>query len=158
MTKLRSFYHPHVRVYADEPKVDPLTGEVLPPLPSMTKQSFKEECDINNIIKQYKMTGMVNHISGQAQKGVYTDLPDPMEFQEALHLVEVAEASFATLPSKVRERFQNNPAGFLAFVQDPANKDELVKLGLTKPVAPAGDPAPAPVPPSPPAGAGGTGG
>lgn len=156
MAKKVAFYRPHDRAataYTGD-LVDQVTGEVTTP-PSMTKQSFVAECDINNIVKQYSVTGMVTHMSAQAAKGSYADLPDPMEFQEALAVVEAAEKSFATLPAKVRDRFANDALGFLAFVEDPANKEELVKLGLAQAQAPA--PAPAPVPPPAPA-PGGTGG
>ena len=62
----RSFYLPHKRVQYDGS--DPGTGEVLP---SATKQEFKAECDVNNILKQYKATGMIRHVAAQA--GVYQD-------------------------------------------------------------------------------------
>lgn len=131
----RSFYRPHVRVQFGNELVNPHTGEVSYP-PSMTKQSHKDECDINNIIKQYKVTGMVTHISANARQGAYQDLPAPIEFQEALNIVAQAEQAFATLPSKVRDRFQNDPEAFLAFTSDPRNAKEMADLGLTNPVAP----------------------
>lgn len=154
MTK-HSFYRPHDRVQYTGEVTDPITGEVTKP-PSMTKQSFAAECDINNIIKQYKVTGMFSHISARAAQGSYLDLPDPLDFQESLSVVAEAQRAFDTLPSKVRERFENNPTKFLEFMADPANGEELVKLGLASRVgdpapAPAPDPAPAPAPaPSPP--------
>lgn len=144
LTATRSFYVPHPRVTEDNLEMDPKTGE-LKPVPSMTKQSFKAECDINNILKQYKVTGQIAHISAQARQGSYEDLPDPMEFQEAMNAVLAAEESFATLPSRVRDRFRNDPAEFLVFMADPDNKDEIVRLGLAK--AP---PSPEPPPPAPP--------
>lgn len=152
------FYRPHERsaTWFTGEVVNPQTGEVTRP-PSMTKQSFKDECDINNILKQYKVTGMFAHINAKAAQGVYTDLPDPLDFQASLEIVKEANAAFASLPSKVRARFDNNPEAFLAFCSNPANQDELVALGLATKIHQAPDPAPAPVPaPSP--GDGGTGG
>lgn len=155
------FYRPHERsaTWFTGEVVNPQTGEVTRP-PSMTKQSFKDECDINNILKQYKVTGMFAHINSKAAQGVYADLPDPLDFQASLEVVRAANDAFASLPSKVRDRFQNNPEAFLAFCTNPANADELVELGLaTRPPTSPGDtqPVPAPVPaPSP--GDGGTGG
>lgn len=155
---MRSFYFPHDRSatwYTGE-VVNPVTGEVTKP-PSRTKQSFKDECDINNIVKHFKATGMVSHINQQAARGTYADLPDPLDFQDAIHMVEAAQASFDTLPSKVRARFENDPGRFLEFMANPANLEEARELGLLKPQAPAEDPAPAPVPVPSPA-PGGTGG
>lgn len=132
-------------------KVHPITGEVTTP-PSMTKQEFVSESDINNIIREYSITGQINHIAAKAAQGAYLDLPPPTDFQESLNLVMRAEEAFATLPSQVRNRFENDPAQFLAFCEDPANKDELVKMGLAK-ASPPPPPAPPPAEPLVPSGA-----
>lgn len=133
---MQSFYRPHSRVQFTGELVDPATGEVTSP-PSMTQQSFVKECDINNIIKQFSQTGMITHISERAAEGAYVDLPESMDFQEALHTVEAARASFASLPSKVRDRFGNSPEAFLEFLHNPSNEDEARSLGLLNPkVAP----------------------
>lgn len=151
---LYSFYRPHERVQLVNEQVDPKTGEIIS-LPSMTKQSFVAECDINNILKQYKLTGMVSHINAKAQAGAYLDLPDETDFQSALELVIRAEESFATLPSKLRTRFNNDPAEFLEFMADPRNQDEAIELGLatrreeTEPPLPLTQPPPAPPRPEP---------
>lgn len=156
---VRSFYRPHARVTFTGEVTNPITGEVTRP-PSMTKQSFKDECDINTILRQYKVTGMISHISAQAAQGAYLELPAPMDFQDSLELVRRAQDSFATLPSVVRDRFNNNAQAFLAFCADPKNLPEMEKLGLLKPAAGGGGlkppekppvVAPAPAePPSPP--------
>lgn len=136
-----TFYRPHPRVTFDN--VDD-NGEVLP---SMTKQSFVAECDINNIIKQFSATGMLTHVRDQAALGQYLDLPDETDFQSALNTVEVGRAAFDSLPSKVRDRFGNDPASFLAFLSDANNRDEAIALGLIDappkvetPAPPAADP------------------
>lgn len=126
-----SFYVPHERVYALTTVVDK-AGRVITP-ESRTKQSHKDECDINNIIKSFKVTGMVQHVRQNAAQGAYADLPDPMDFQEALNLVAQAELAFDSLPSKVRDRFGNNAQAFLAFTSDPANAKEMAELGLINP-------------------------
>lgn len=139
MTKSSSYpkyvgmYQPHSR-FGDFNNTDPKTGEVYP---SMTKQSFVAECDINNILKQFKLTGQITHINEQARTGVYADLPDPIEFQDALSIVENAERAFASLPSVQRARWDNDPEKFLQFMQDPKNAEEIYRLGLAqKPVEP----------------------
>lgn len=144
------FYRPHRRSdtwYTGE-LTNPITGEVFTP-PRRVKQEFAAECDINNILKQYKLTGQIRHINEKAAQGAYEDLPDPIEFQDAMNLVLVSEASFATLPAHVRDRFGNDPTQFLSFLADPANQDEAIKLGLAKDNRPPPDP-PTPPPPPPP--------
>lgn len=128
-----TFYRPHERVQYTGELVNPHSGEVTVP-PSMTKQEFVRECDINNVIKQYKSHGMISHINAKAAQGAYTDLPDSVDFQESLHTIMVAENAFMTLPAKVRDRFGQDPAEFLAFLSNPENADEARKLGILKPL------------------------
>lgn len=121
------------------------TGSVSP-----TKQYPKDECDINNILKQYSKTGIITHINRNS--GSYLDLPSSVELQEAYELASRAEMAFADLPAKVRERFRNNPQLFLAAFNDPKMADELRELGLLNPLPPSEEPAAAaPIQQRPPA-------
>lgn len=117
------------------------------PEKSATKQSFAEECDINNIMAKYRVTGLVDHTS--AHGGVYTDLPTEIDYHENLNSVIAAEQAFQSLPAKMRAKFDNDPAKFLGFVLNPDNKAEIDEMGLglheSPPAAPAA-PAPAPDP------------
>lgn len=137
-----SFYRPHdpKATGFDNLVVDAKTGELVP-MPSMTKQSFVEQCDINNILADYKISGQIRHINEKASTGIYADLPSSIDFQESMNLVIAGEAAFATLPSQIRARFGNDPAQFLDFMSDPSNQDEAIKLGLAKDNRP-----PAPLP------------
>jgi len=113
---IRKRYDARVRV------VTPISGV------SRTKQAFKDECDINNILDRYQKTGIMTHVAGRPPGfGDFTGVDD---YQSALNKVIEAQASFETLPSKVRARFRNDPGEFLAFVSDPRNTDELVAMGL----------------------------
>jgi len=142
------FYRPHKRVTYDGTITDPWTGVVTTP-ERRVKQSFVAECDINNIIKSFSVTGQFNHLSRNAQKGVYMDLPDEQDFQVSMNIIAEATQAFATLPSQVRDRFNNDPAKFLGFMSDPANQDEAIKLGLaTKRSAPTADSPPPPIRPA----------
>lgn len=96
----------------------------------ITKQAMKDECDINNILKQYKRTGIIAHIN--AQEPVYTDLPDQFDYQQALNTQMQADAAFATLPSVVRAHFGNNPAALLAALNDPSQREKLTELGIIR--------------------------
>lgn len=58
--------------------------------PSMAKQSFKNECDINNIVKRYHTTGMISHIS--RSKPFYGDFIDSLEYRTALDKIREADA------------------------------------------------------------------
>lgn len=103
-----------------------------------TKQAHKKECDIHEILKQYQKTGIINHI--QSRQAEFADLPAAMDYQEAIEIVRTAQEGFSELPSKVRERFANDPFNLLAALNDPGMRDELVELGILN--APAAAPAP----------------
>lgn len=97
----------------------------------VTKQAHKEECDINNILNQYKRTGIVRHVT--ERKAQFIDLPADLDLQNSLNVVKRAQEAFASLPAVVRDRFHNNPAEFLAAFQDEKRQDELRQLGLLQP-------------------------
>lgn len=110
--------------------------------PGRTKQSMKAECDINNIVNKYRRTGTIAHL---AKHGGQYGFASAMDFRESMDIVLKAKAMFADLPSVLRKRFGNDPAGFLEYVQDKNNLEEMRKLGLALPAAP--EPPAAPVAP-----------
>jgi phage internal scaffolding protein len=95
--------------------------------PSRTKQSFRDECDINNILRQFNVTGQLPVGSVQPQYGDFSGITD---YQSALNAVMAAQDSFLQLPAKVRAKFDNDPALFVEFASDEANRDEMKALGL----------------------------
>ena len=101
--------------------------------PSRVKQSFKDECDVNNIMARYATTGVLGHVNtATPMSGDFTMAP--ADYQEAMALVLDAEEKFAALSSDVRKRFDNNPMNLLQFIQEPEkNYEEGVKLGLFNP-------------------------
>ena len=96
--------------------------------PSMTQQSAKDECDINNILKRYEKTGILPDLI--REDGAYGDFSEVPEYQEALNIVEKAQFQFNSLDGHLRKRFDNEPAKFLEFCQNPANLEEMYTLGL----------------------------
>jgi len=105
--------------------------------PSLTKQSFKKECDINEIVRKAAATGI---LPAETRAKIYADFSDPMDYQTALNTVMDAQVQFENLPSKVREQFNNDPTKFLEFATNPENGTELVKMGLAIPRKPESDP------------------
>lgn len=92
-----------------------------------TKQAMRKECDINVIMAKYAKTGLVNHFS---RYGGDYGFASSVSFHEAMNVVTKADQMFDDLPSKVRRRFNGDPASFLDFVQDPENAEEMIELGL----------------------------
>lgn len=104
---------------------------------SMTRQSEKDKCDVNLILKQFRVTGV---LPNRGAPGRYEDLPSSMDYQEAMNVTLAAQAAFADLPSKIRERFGNDPESLLRFLGDPENRDEAIKLGLLDRPPPVDEP------------------
>lgn len=116
---MRSAYSPRVRV-----------PTVIPESESKTKQEFKDECNINTIMARYMHTGVIDFVNRhQAQYGDVTGI----DYQECMQVVADAQTQFNELPSSIRTQFENNPAKFLDFVGNPANKAEMHKMGLLRP-------------------------
>lgn len=109
--------------------------------PSRTKQAFKDECDINMIVKKFKKVNGVDFLDvykSSPNTGFYGDFSDVGDYRTMFDRVNAARASFEALPAQVRKRFNHDAAFFLDFCLDPRNLDELVKLGLaSKPLAQA---------------------
>lgn len=102
--------------------------------PSRTKQSFAEEADINTIVRRFNLTGQLPQ---NVQVPQYVDFGEVTDYFSAMLQVRAADEAFMALPAAVRARFHNDAGELVAFVSDPANADEVVKLGLAvkKPVA-----------------------
>lgn len=97
---------------------------------SLAKQAFRDECDINNIMKRFERDGVLAHYN--TYQGDYGDFTDCPEYHDAQNKVLAANEMFLTLPGAIRERFGNDPGRFLGFVADPKNVDEMIALGLAK--------------------------
>ena len=95
---------------------------------SRTKQSFKDETNINLILERHYKTDVMTHINKDPAR--YEDLPSGIDFQESLNLAITARDSFDALPGQLRAIFQNDPRAFLEFMDDPQNEKRIVALGL----------------------------
>lgn len=106
---------------------------------SRTDQSYKEDCDANNIIRKYMKTGVLEHtkmVSGQ-----YADVSDVPSLLAGMERIEKAKEDFLQIPSKIRSLFQNDVTKFYQYVSDPNNKDKCIELGLLpKPELPQNKP------------------
>ena len=99
--------------------------------PSLAKQSFKKECDINHIMSKYLKTGLIEHVA--KYNGKYGEsLPADFEYQDACNAVLEAQDIFMSIPSDIRRKFNNDPAEFLEFVNNPENIEKMYDMGLAK--------------------------
>lgn len=75
-----------------------------------TKQSFKDDCDINLIVKRHASTGLWSHLANRTP--LYGDFTQATELQDAIEKVNAAEDEFFVLPAAVRAACNNNPVQF----------------------------------------------
>ncbi len=127
---------------------------VFDPDEDMTQQQFKEESDINEIVRRFGLTGQVPDGINMPMSGDFSEMVT--DFKTAADMVRQSQEAFMELPAEVRARFYNDPQKLLDFMEDGRNRDEAVRLGILKappeqvplgspsPSGPA--PAPAPVP------------
>lgn len=106
------------------------TAITFPKNSRWTKQSFKDEADINVLMGRYLSTGEVPALNVVAPQ--YLDACG-LDFQAMQNQVIEASELFMSIPSAIRARFGNDPAQFLDFVGNPENKAEMYKLGLLRP-------------------------
>lgn len=104
--------------------------------PSLTKQSFSEEVNINSIMRRFTSTGLLSHLNHAQPR--YMDCTG-QDFREALETLRNASESFSELPSDIRAQFANDPAKLLDFVQDESNREKAIELGIL-PAEPAAQP------------------
>ena len=101
--------------------------------PSLTHQSFKDECDINSILSSMQASGLIN---GSSDVQRFEDVADSLQYQDALNYILDADSSFASLSADVRARFNNDPFYMLQFLENDKNRDEAIRLGLVNPAEP----------------------
>ena len=94
-----------------------------------TKQSFKNECDINNIVKAHVKKG-ISPFLDPAQAGQNYGFAPAASLQDAMNVVTYANQGFAELPSEVRNHFDNDPVKFVDFLDEPGNESQLQEWGL----------------------------
>lgn len=122
--------------------------------PSLTDQTFKDECDIHHIIDNFGQTGLVDsvgaHDPATLQYGDTTLLPD---YETACNLVANVTSEFGELPSKIRAEFNNDPRFLLEALgsTEPDVVARLEELGLKPKPQPEPQPStnPQTLPPTP---------
>lgn len=112
--------------------VNPDTGEYDA---GWTQQEFAADADINEIVRRFGLTGQLPDNVRVPQYGDFTGITD---FESAMRAVRKAEEDFMELPAELRLRFNNDPQRLMEFLDNDANRDEAVKLGLVS--APANVP------------------
>jgi len=96
-----------------------------------TDQTQRDRCNINTIMAKAQMTGMLPNMDRQAQ-AQYGDFSNAEDYQTMCNKVVQAKEQFLNLPSNIRNRFNNDPAQLIGFLNDPTNDAEAITLKLRK--------------------------
>lgn len=111
------------------------------PSEGMTRQEFKDECDINVLMASYERNGVMTHINKLPPQ--YLDVSAVPDLASAIAMMDAAETAFMTLPASVRREFDQNAVKFVEYASDPANIERMREWGLAPPAEPVGASAPA---------------
>lgn len=96
---------------------------------SLTVQSFAKDADLNEIARRYGINAIP---TGPLDPAHFRDTTQDPDLRQILDIQRSAKNHFAALPAKLRKRFHNSPEELWAFVNDPENAEEAVRLGLLK--------------------------
>ena len=114
---------------------------------SMTQQHFKDQCDINHMMKKYQKTGILGDPNRPMPR--FGDFSGSMDFHEANNRVVEALQQFNDLPGELKKRFRHDPGELIDFLENEENREEAIKLGLVDPKKEESpEPTPAAEPPS----------
>lgn len=94
---------------------------------SRVDESQKDLTDISKLLEPAIQRGLLRHSTQYTDK--YDDIP-PLTYEDALKTVATADQMFDSLPHAIKMRFKNDTKAFLAYTQDPANAQEMQKLGM----------------------------
>lgn len=97
--------------------------------PGLTKQSMKDDTDINLILAKFRKTGTLNFVNNN--EGEYMDVPE-IDFHTAMNVITEANQMFEQMPSHLRKEFKNDPGEFMDVMHDPEQRERVYDLGLAK--------------------------
>lgn len=95
--------------------------------PNPTQQSQLPETDINMMSAKYLKSRMAGNPNGR--KPMFIEVPSA-SFHEMMNTVMRMRDDFSRLSAKVRAKFMNDPGVMLAWLENPDNRREGVRMGL----------------------------
>lgn len=109
--------------------------------PSLTQQQFKDECEIESLLKAHNLSQVMGIVNNHGQQPLYGDVSDIPDFHDAQNHVARATEYFEGLPSDVRSRFNNSLSEFLTTLNNPDAREALTEMGVLKAADKAADKA-----------------
>lgn len=103
--------------------------------PTMAEQHTAHLSDINYLIERHKPDELAAYIAARnthRQEILNHDFSREPSLQDAKNIVYQSRKAFEELPEETRSQFKNH-VEFLKFIDNPANADKMIKLGLLTP-------------------------
>jgi len=97
------------------------------PEPTMAQQQFKDECDINHILKTFGITGEIPQTD---IKPIYGDFTGSLDYHNAQNQLIASQQAFMGLDANIRAYFNNSIEYLMDFMENPQNRDKAIELGL----------------------------
>ncbi len=90
-----------------------------------TKQSQKDECDINKLLDRAARQGGLSHLEKYEAK--YEDYSN-YDFETHTNKIAEMATCFENLPADIKREFNQSPDEFFEFVTQPENVEDLPRL------------------------------
>lgn len=100
--------------------------------PTMAEQHTAHLTDINYLIKKYAPDELAAYLAARSQHRqeiLGHDFSAEPTFQEARNITYQLKQAFDNLSDEIKNNFKNH-VEFLKFIDNPANAEKMVKLGL----------------------------
>lgn len=90
-----------------------------------TKQSYKDQCDINKLLERGAREGGLSHLQRHGAR--YADFAD-INWDSLQEQLAEGQQIFNELPAELKREFNQSPGEFFTYVTDPANAERLPEL------------------------------
>lgn len=100
--------------------------------PTLTEQHTAHLSDINYLIEKYKPDELAAYIAARGalkQEITSHDFASEPDLQGAKNVVYQIRQNFLDLPDEIKNQF-SNVTEFCKFIDNPANQEKMIKLGL----------------------------
>lgn len=100
--------------------------------PTLAEQHTAHLTDINYLIEKHKPDELAAYIAARnqyRQEILGHDFSAEPSLQEAKNIVYRSQQAYKELPEEITRNFKNH-VEFLKFIDNPANEEKMIKLGL----------------------------
>ncbi|AZL82822.1 internal scaffolding protein [Apis mellifera associated microvirus 33] len=102
--------------------------------PTLAEQHSAHLTDLNYLIAKHKPDELAAYLAAREQSRpeiIGHDFTREPELMDAKTIVYHMKKHFEALPSEIKDQFKSH-VEFLKFIDNPANQDKMIKLGLLK--------------------------